>query len=143
MAVVSNPFEGSFKNLTTKAAKPIKKAVSDAARAVAGDVKEAVMGSNLVEEAGLKEIKPDEKQEIEKKQQLLMTETAANLKKINDEIKKAREERIKKQTQQVRQADQAVQAKKAEEQKRKEDPIWKKMLKGKMGSREAARNAGG
>lgn len=145
----SNPFETSFENLTTKAggaAKKVVKAAGDAAGTLTADVKQQVTGDyskSLVEEVNLQKVNPLQQQQLQQQQQQNLSQTRANLEQINQAIKRARDERMKKQAEQVKQVEQAKQVKKMEEQKKAQEPAWKKMLKGKMGSREMAKNAGG
>jgi hypothetical protein len=150
MAVKANPFESSFENLTTKAsgaAKKTVKAVGDAAVAAASDVRAQVTGNydqkSLVDEMGLNQVSTTQQQQIQQQQQQLTQQTRANLEQINAAIKRARDERLKKDQERKKQIVQAEQKKQAEEKQKQEDPLWKRLLKGKMGSREQSKNAGG
>jgi hypothetical protein len=150
MAVLSqNPFEGSFENLSTKAqgaAKKIVKAAGDAAGAMATDVKQQLTGDYdkpLVEQMGLQTQTSQQQQQIQQNQQALLAQTKQNLDRINAEIKQAREMRIKKEQEKKKTEQQEKQQKQVEERKKQEDPVWKKMLKGKMGSRESGKQASG
>lgn len=142
-----NPFEGSFENLTTKAAKPVKRAVSDTAKALGADVKQQVMGSgpepSLVEQTGVKQATAGQQDQIREQQQQQMVDTRQNLARINQEIVQARQARLKREQESRRGEEREKKEKKVEEQRKKEDPMWKKVLRGKMGSRESAQRAGG
>ena len=80
------------------------------------------------------EVKPEEKKKLD--------QWRRNLADLEAQIKKAREERLKKE-QALRQAQgERAEKKKVEEKKKKEEPVWKKMMK--MGSQaERKVNAGG
>ncbi|HJZ05974.1 hypothetical protein A2634_01295 [Candidatus Amesbacteria bacterium RIFCSPHIGHO2_01_FULL_48_32] len=139
--LVRNPWETSFENLTTKVHKSVKKAASDATKTIAADVKSSfaeapadkqVAQANL--QAVQQEVKPEEKKKLD--------QWRRNLADLEAQIKKAREERLKKE-QALRQAQgERAEKKKVEEKKKKEEPVWKKMMK--MGSQaERKVNAGG
>ena len=144
-----NPFEGSFESLTTKtagAAKKIVKSVGDAAGVAATDVKQQVTGDygkGLVEQMGLAQATPQQQQQIQQDQQKLLADTKQNLERINAEIKRARDLRLKNEEERKKIDQQKKQQKRAEEKKKQEDPMWKKMLKGRQGSGENKVNAGG
>lgn len=142
----SNPWEGSLENLTSRVGKPVKKAVSDAAKTVATDIKQQVTGDYgkmTGEQMGVAEIDREKREEIEKQKKENLAAAARRLEEINREIERVRKEREKKQTEQARQAQQVKQAKKFEEKKKKEKPVWKKLLKNVQGSGERKVHAGG
>jgi len=145
-----NPYETSFENLTGNvqaSAKKVVKTAGDTAGAVVQDVKDSFGGpapsKNLVEEVGLKQVSAKDGKQAEEERKKNLELTRRNLEQINQAIKRARDERLKKQAEAAKQAEQVKQAKKAEEKKKKEDPVWKKMLKGSMGSKEMSRNVSG
>lgn len=142
---------GSFENLTQKVAKPVVKATSDAAKAVAADVKQQVMGDygpamEQAQQAGHSSSyakASEDKQEEAKKKQELMIQTRQNLDQINKKIVEIRQKKAK-EAEQAKQAEKKDKdQKKYEERKKNEDPFWKKMLKGKTGSKEGNVRAGG
>ena len=143
---VKNPWETSFENLTTKVHKSIKKAASDATKTIVADVKQQVVGEQAMQTQqamqapqSFREIKEQVKPEEKKKLELWRR----NLADLEAQIKKAREERLKREQESGRVKEQEKQQKKVvEEKKKKEEPVWKKMMK--MGSQaERKVNAGG
>jgi cell envelope opacity-associated protein A len=83
-------------------------------------------------------------QEEERKKRELLAQTRQNLEKIEMEIKRARDERLKKDEERKRVEEKKKEQKKqVEEKKKDEDPVWKKMLAGKSGSHEVAKGVSG
>lgn len=130
---VKNPWESSFENLTISAAKPVKKAVVEAVKITAEDVKKQLFG-----EVPPKELSEQESVIVEEQEKKKLAEMKGRMAKMEEEIKKIREARLRKQAEQAKK--QASFAK-ASEAKKKE-PIWQKAMK--MGSQAERRvNAGG
>lgn len=131
-----NPWEGSFENLTTIVAKPVKKAVTEVVKITAEDVKKQLFGENPPQE-----VPTEEQQKIKAEEQKKEDEMKRRMAEMEAAVKKAREERLKKEQESVRVKEREKQEKKAVEQKKKE-PIWQKAMK--MGSQAERRvNAGG
>jgi len=142
----------SFENLTQKAASNVVKAVSDTVKAVATDAKQQITGdystlqenspdgktSSTKASAGLGKVQDD----AQKKQQLLL-QTRQNLGQINKQIQEIRQKKQKKEQENVRVEEQKKKTEKYEEKKKQDEPFWKKMLKGKTGSKEGNVRAGG
>jgi hypothetical protein len=151
MAVVNrNPWgdqQDSFENLTQKAAKPVVKVVGDTVKAVAADIKQQVTGDYPTSpEATLGAGGSGQSQKAQdaaqQKQQLLL-QTRQNLEKINQDIKKIRQERAKKIQEVQKVNERQKEQKKFEEKKKQEEPFWRKLLKGKTGSKEGNVRAAG
>jgi len=152
---IKNPWgdqTDSFENLTQKIAKPVVKAIGDTVKAVVTDAKQQVTGDYPISPENLTGGQPPSAkasvgaghvQEAAQQKQQLLLQTRQNLEQINKQIQEIRKKRI----QQAQQATQAQQAKKVEkkqeEKKKQEDPFWKRMLKGKTGSKEGNVRAGG
>ena len=143
-----NPFEASFENLTTQ----VKKTTKQAAQTVVSDVKQQVTGEmpgqpvtnvGLIEQLGLKEVKPEDKEEQEQKNKQLLSQTRQNLEKINQELEEVRRKKAKKEEEAKKVEKQAEEKKVAEKKKKDEDPFWKRMLRGKTGPHEAGKNVAG
>ena len=136
-----NPWgdEGGFEQLKT-AAQPIKKAVADTTKAVAKDIKDQLFGvpeppKSKAEEMGVKEVPDEEKKKI-------LAETARGLADLNAKIEEVRKRRIKKEQESLKVKEQEASSAKATAAKKKEEPVWKKMMK--MGSQSERKvNAGG
>lgn len=149
MAVkINNSFEASFENLSTKAKQVTKTVVSDVKQQVTGQevkAQDSVVNSqgDLMQQLGLKPLAEEKKENVEQKQNELLSQTRNNLDKINREIEEARKKRLKVQESRLKEEQQVKQQKKVEENKKKEDPFWKKALRGKTGSQEAAKNVSG
>lgn len=131
-----NPWEGSFENLTTSTVKPVKKALTEAVKITAEDVKKQLFG-----EAPPKEVPTEEQQKIKAEEQKKAAEVKRRMAEMDAAVKKAREDRLKKE-QQVNQAEKAQKAEKASAEQKKKEPIWQRAMK--MGSQSERRvNAGG
>lgn len=144
------PNQDSYEMIRDKPSKvmsQVKRAVDDTTKAVITDIRQQITGDlgtgteqaqQALQAQQAKQVRDDAQQ----KQQLLL-QTRQNLDQINKQISEIRHRKA----QQVKQAEQAKQTKKIEkkqeEEKKKADPVWKKFLKGKMGSREAHQRAGG
>jgi hypothetical protein len=156
----ADPWETSFETMTSQAQKTtaqVKKSAGDTVKAVLQDVKQQVSGDygaamEQGQQAGAAgqspKISPQEQaaklQDEEKKKRELIAQTRQNLERINMEIKRARDERLKKEEERKKAEQKKAEEKKVVEQKKKEeDPAWKKMLQGKMGSREMAKGVSG
>ena len=88
------------------------------------------------------EMPTEEQQKIRADEQKKASEVKRRMAEMDAAIKKAREERLKKEATQAKQVEQAKQEKKSVEQKKKEPPIWQKAMN--MGSQSEKRvNAGG
>ncbi len=138
--VFQNPFE-SIEGIAKAAVPPIKKAV----KAVVQDAKQQLTGEYSAQNetpGGVKEIPVYEQKQIEDDSKRLLDETRMRLERINADIKRAREQRLSKIQQKEQAKAQEKQKKEFEQKKKDEDPAWKKMLKGKTGSREAGRGSG-
>src|SRR3989344_9629413 len=130
-----NPWESSFENLTASAGKPVKKAVVEAVKITAEDVRKQLFG-----EAPPKEVPDQEQQKIKAEEEKKKAEMAGRLARMEEEIKKIREARLKKE-QQVKHEEKKAASAKATAAK-KEMPIWQKAMN--MGSQSEKRvNAGG
>lgn len=135
-------------------ARPVVKAVTKAAAAVAGDIKQQVGGEGVRDEASTKSKPAQTKGDAAKggasnavgddKQKALMQQTRQNLVRINEEIKKAREAREKKYQERMQTAKREKQEKQAESQeKKKDESVLARLMRGKQGSREAHQRTGG
>mgnify|MGYP001572658622 CR=1 FL=1 len=140
----------NIEGIMAKAGKQVKKAVSDTVKAVATDVKQQVTGDlgsgteqNQTQGKPLDPAQSSSAKATEDKHQALLEQTRQNLQKINDDIQRIRQERIKKEQEVNKKEEQKKEQKKQVEKKKQEEPAWKRMLKGKMGSREAHQRAGG
>lgn len=155
----ADPWETSFETMTTKAQQAgtqVKKSAAGMAKAAAGDVKAALTGdfqngsletmagqagqNSQTQTAGNPNIPA--MAELEKQKRELLAQTRQNLERINMEIKRARDERLKKEEERKKTEEKKKEQKKAVEQKKKEeDPAWKKMLR--KGSHEIAKGISG
>src|SRR3989344_4690938 len=151
MAIVTkNPYESSFETLTGQAATGVKKTIKAAGDAAAVMIKDAAdslggqtKSTSLVDEVGLQPLGQTQAKQAEEERKKVLMQTRQNLEQINQAIKKARDERLKKELEVKKVKDQETQKKKMEEKKKQEDPLWKKMLKGSMGSKEMGKNVAG
>ncbi|MEK9201291.1 MAG: hypothetical protein AAB909_04960 [Patescibacteria group bacterium] len=145
--IIQNPYE-TIEGIAKAAAKPVKKAVSDTVKAAVSDVKGDLGIETQTTSSGQanQQAKSDHqttKAQEDQKSEKLLSETRNKLEELNAKIKRAREERERKTTILRQAQDKEAQKKKYEEQKKDNDPIWKKMLKGKQGSRESNMRGGG
>lgn len=122
----ANPFE-NLENLTKKAAQPVRQAVTD----VAVDVGESFGFGRTVEE----------KSQIKTGDAAHLNQIRQNLARINQEIVEARQKREQKQAQQIKQSERTKQIKQIE--KKREDSVLQKMIKSRMGTKEAMQRASG
>ncbi len=145
--IIQNPYE-TIEGIAKAAAKPVKKAVSDTVKAVVSDVKGDLgietpsANSGQAGPADAKAMVGKQAEEDQKSEKLL-SETRSRLEEINAKIKRAREERERKNQEIKRLSNEAIKKNKYEQQKKDNDPIWKKLLKGKQGSRESNMRGGG
>lgn len=153
--IVKNPFESTFETMTGQAkatAKVVQQTVSDTAKTAVTDVKQQLgmdvgggqQEPSLLEQSGVKQLPKQQQQTLQQQQQQVLEQTRQNLQKINQEIDQVRQTKIKRE-QEVKKAEQQKKQQKKEEEKKKkeEDPVWKQMLKGKMGSKESMKNVAG
>ena len=151
----ADPWETSLENLTGQAAKAgasVKKAADTAAVTLGKDIKEQVFGepvpeTNQAQNASQEQIKEGEKQGAEEKKQINIARTRENLQGINMEIRRIREEKLKKDKERLKSPEQTQKPgeKKTEEghKKQEKESLLQKMLKGKQGSREIGKGVSG
>ncbi|TSC86685.1 MAG: hypothetical protein G01um101416_652 [Microgenomates group bacterium Gr01-1014_16] len=133
--IQQNPWESSFENLTASAGKPIKKAVTEAVKITAEDVREQLFGAKPPQE-----MPTEEQQKLEAQEQVNLAETSRRMKEMEEAVQRIKEQRLKKESSQVERAKQEKKA--VEQKKRQEVPIWQKAMN--MGSQSEKRvNAGG
>jgi hypothetical protein len=140
---VKNPWgdQNSFENMTTKAVKPVVKAIGDTVKAVAIDARQQVTGdyqNSPDNPTNNNQNKPADDPNVKLKQ---MQQVRQNLEQINNQITAIRQ----KNSQLKESGDKKIKEEKkvAEEQKKQKEPVWKKFLTGKSGSHESSRRAGG
>lgn len=120
MPVKNNTFE-SIENLGKKAGQVVKQTT-------------AVVGQDIAEQFGLREIPKEEKQEIKKQDK-------SNLAVINQQIAEIRKKREQKQVE-VKQEKKLEAQKKFFEQKKKESLLFK-IIKSQKGTKEGVQRVGG
>lgn len=122
-----NSFE-TIENLGAKAGQVVKQTV-------------AVVGQDISEQLGLKEISKDKKEEIKKEDQNKKAVVARNLDAINKQIAEIKKRREQKQ-EQVKHVDN--QAKKQNEfEKKKKESLLAKIIKSQQGTKEGVNRVGG
>lgn len=128
--------ETAFEQLSTSAAAvQIKKTAADAVTTVAGDIKNQFTTTVAVESAGDEVNKPEADR--------MLVQTRQNLKRIDAEIKQAREEREKKYQERLK-SEKREQQKKIElvQKKNKQEDSLQAAIKRSQGSGERAKVAG-
>lgn len=139
---VKNPWgdQNSFENMTTKAVKPVVKVIGDTVKTVAIDARQQITGNyqnSPDNPTGNNQSKSADDTNAKNAQ---MQQVRQNLEQINNQIKAIRQKRDQKEnTEEKRKEDK----KGVEQQKKQKEPIWKKFLMGKKGSRESHQRAGG
>ncbi|OGC93196.1 hypothetical protein A3D85_01040 [Candidatus Amesbacteria bacterium RIFCSPHIGHO2_02_FULL_47_9] len=133
-----NPWEGSFENLTGQAGGRAKRVVADVVKAGADDVKKQIFG-----EAGPAELTAPQQEKVKVDEGRRMATMKQRMKEMDEAIRKAGEERTRKEQESVRVEEREKKAAFAKAEAAKKDPLWKKMLKGSQGSGERRADAGG
>lgn len=143
-----NPFEASFENLTTN----VKNSAKQAIKTTGNEVKLQVMGEKalepvsnvgLLEQLGLKQVPVEEKKQVEEKQKVVLSQTRQNIERINQDIEQARKLRAKGVEEKKKEEMKHKQELEVKKNRQKQDPLWKRLLRGKTGSQEAPKNVSG
>lgn len=136
--------EGIAKSTTTQVVKSAQKGAADVAR----DVQQQIvpdLGPSATGGGKLNKMPAEEQVKVTEQSQEMLSQTRSNLAKIDAEIKRAREERIKHYQDKIRKDTEAKNAKKAHEikEEKKEQSVLDKVLAGKKGSHEMSKRVGG
>jgi len=145
--LLQDSFE-TIEGISKSAVKQVKKSASDTAVAVAGDVRSQMTGRDAA--AGIEQGKsnqpldPGAQKSIADENKKVLDQTRQNLERINAQIKRAREDRLKAESQKE-QKQEAEKREKQEEvhKKQKEETVLSRLLLSKQGSREANQRTGG